>query len=64
MHSLLHPEHARTADADQRRRQAGRERRRALPPDAPPSHTRALVAHVLGSAAGRVDREAARRAVA
>lgn len=64
MHSLLHLEHSRAANADLRRRHGGRELQRTLRPKAPPGRSRALVAHVLGAAAGRVDREVARRAVA
>ena len=64
MHSLLHLDVARTLSADQRRRHAGSELKRTLCAKAPPGRCRALVAHLLGAAAGRVDREVARRAVA
>ena len=64
MFSPLHTEFARSVDAD-----AGRARRtaatvRAVDVDAPPGRLRRRIAHVLGAAAGRVDREVARRAVA
>jgi len=64
MHSLLHTEYVRAADADLRRGQAARDVRRTLRPDAPPGRLRAALAHALGTAAGRVDRDVARRAVA
>lgn len=64
MHSLLHTEYARTVGADLRDRHAGAEAQRRLRAKAPPGHLRVMVAHALGSAARRVDREVARRAVA
>lgn len=64
MHSLLHTEYARSLDADTARDHAGRSVQRTLRPNAPPGRLRPLVAHLLGAAAGRVDRDVARRAVA
>ena len=64
MHSLLHSEYARSADAHLRTQAAGHAIQRTLRPNAPPGRLRPLVAHVLGTAAGRVDRDVARRAVA
>lgn len=64
MHSLLHTEFARTTDADATRGRGGLGARPATKPDAPPGRLRGLIAHALGAAAGRVDREVARRAVA
>lgn len=64
MHTLLHTEYVRTVEADLSRGQAGRDLHRTLRPNAPPGRLRPALAHALGVAAGRVDRDVARRAVA
>ena len=64
MHSLLHEDHARAVATEAARGHAGRALQRTLRPNAPPGRLRPLVAHLLGAAAGRVDRDVARRAVA
>lgn len=64
MHTLLHTQYARVAEEDLGRGRAGRHAQRTLRPKAPPGRLRPALAHVLGAAAGRVDRDTARRAVA
>jgi hypothetical protein len=64
MHSLLHTDYTRALAADPRRGPAGSGAPRPPRPDAPPGRLRPLLAHALGAAAGRIDREVARRAVA
>ncbi len=63
MHTLLHTEYARVRAAAPRRRSAA-DGHAAAWPKAPPGRVRRAVAHALGAAAGRVDRDVARRAVA
>ncbi len=64
MHTLLHTQYTRALEADADRRRAGLDVRRSLRPHGPPGRLRPLLAHALGAAAGRVDRDVARRAVA
>jgi hypothetical protein len=62
MHSLIHQDLARELGASRGRR-AGRFSR-PPEPEPPPRAMRAGLAHLLAAMAGRVDRDAARRAIA
>ena len=62
MHSLIHQDLAHELGAE-RARLAGRFSR-PPEPEPPPRAVRAGLAHLLAAAAGRVDQESARRAVA
>lgn len=64
MHTPLHTEYVRAAQADLRRGQARRDEQRTFGAKAPPGRPRRALAYILASAAGRVDRDVARRAVA
>lgn len=64
MHSLLHTEVARAVADRAHPGPVGRAVPEGWVPTGPPGRLRAVVAHVLGTAAGRVERNVARRAVA
>ncbi|MCW3039859.1 MAG: hypothetical protein JWM31_1764 [Solirubrobacterales bacterium] len=61
MHSTLHSQYARAVQAD---RLPSRRDRLPERPEPPPGRLRTATARMFASVAGRLDREAARRAVA